>query len=137
MAVTKHKPAAQVLADALNYFMSPFWNNVTLSKAAGVSEGTIRNYRKDAATSGASGKVRSAKLAELEAIATAMGLHVADLLQDLTPAERATLYRQRAAEHYQRTGTLPPWAPTADSTLPTDDAKVAERASSKQARRAA
>jgi hypothetical protein len=52
------KPITQVLADALNFFMPPHWSNVTLGRAPGLAEGTIRNYRKDASTTGTSGKPR-------------------------------------------------------------------------------
>src|SRR5574337_596375 len=109
------RPANIVLGEALAHFMAAgHWSNVTLARASGVSEGTIRNYlaphKRD---QGASGKAPSAKLAELDKIAEAMGLRVTDLLEDMSSDDRALLHRRRAAEWYQRTGVLPPWAPEA------------------------
>jgi hypothetical protein len=102
----------QVLAEALAFYMRRHWTNVSLAKASGVAEGTIRNYLSpEKRAAGKSGKHPSAKLTELAQIADAMGLRVEDLVRDATDAERAAILRQRAAEHYQQTGTLPPWAP--------------------------
>lgn len=110
------RPINHVLADALNFFMSDYWSNLSLARASGVAESTIRNYRTpDKRDQGKSGKPSSAKLTEVELIAVAMGLEVADLLKDTTEEERARLYRQRAAEHYQRTGSLPAWAPKSET----------------------
>lgn len=110
------KSVNEVLAEALAFFMNPYWSGLSLSKASGVAEGTIRNYLTPSKReSGKSGKQPSAKLTELEKIATAMGLQVIDLLQDLSEAEREKLYRQRAAEFYQEHGRLPPWAPKQQS----------------------
>lgn len=113
------RAANLILSEALAYFMGDHWSNVSLARASGVSEGTIRNYlapqKRD---QGASGKAPSAKLAELDKIAHAMGLRVTDLLEDLSADERAALYRRRAAECYQRTGALPSWAPKTPPTPP-------------------
>lgn len=113
----ERKPINQVLAEALDYFMDPYWTNSSLARASRIAEGTIRNYRDpEKRTVGKSGKPGSAKLTELEAMAAAMGLQAADLITDMSTAEREKLYRLRAAEHYQRTGALPPWAPKQPGT---------------------
>lgn len=108
------KPVNQVLSEALNFFMEPYWSNVSLARASGVAEGTIRNYRSaERAGTSKSGKAPSAKLTELEKVSTAMGLQVADLVTEMSVEARGALYRKRAAECYERTGSLPPWAPSA------------------------
>lgn len=106
------KPVNQRIAEALDDFMGKRWTNVALSKASGVAESTIRNYRSpDKRQASASGKAPSAKLTELEQLAHALGLDVADLVMDLTTQERMELHRRRAADHYARHGVLPVWAP--------------------------
>lgn len=116
---TPKKPANQILSEALEYFMNPYWSNVSLAQASGVAEGTIRNYRTpEKRGQGKSGKEPSAKVTELEAIANAMGLLIIDLLEDMSVDKRKALHRQRAAEYYQRKGVLPPWAPGADDDEP-------------------
>jgi hypothetical protein len=107
------KTANQVLAEALRFFMGQGgWNYTTLAAVAGVSANTIKNYcTPEGRELGASGKERSAKLAEVEQLADALDLHLTDLLIDATDDERARLLRKRAAEYYEVNGRLPNWAP--------------------------
>jgi hypothetical protein len=106
------KPINQVVSEALVYFMGDRWNATTLGRRAGVSPNTVKNYREPQLREvGASGKAPSAKLTELELLATALGLEVADLVTDQSNAQRAIVYRRRAADYYARTGKLPDWAP--------------------------
>lgn len=53
-----------------------------LGALAKVSPRTIANYKKDAAPVGTRGKERSAKLAEVELIAKALGIRPVELLLD-------------------------------------------------------
>jgi hypothetical protein len=120
------KPVNQIVSEALVYFMGDKWNPTTLGRRAGVSPNTVKNYREpQTREAGASGKAPSAKLTELELLANVLGLEVADLVTDQTNAERALVYRRRAAEFYARTGKLPEWAPDAQDvdsppTVPAD-----------------
>jgi hypothetical protein len=112
----ERKPANQVIAEALRHYMGRKWNNVTLAKAAGVAEGTIRNYlAPEKRLAGASGKAPSAKVTELEQLADALGIELVDLLRDESPAQRDAVHREHAARYYARFGRLPPWAPDAKS----------------------
>ncbi len=78
------KSLNQVLAENLNrLFVQRQLTNKALGKKAGVAPNTIANYRAgngEAAT--ASGKERSAKLAEVERIANALGVDPLYLLTD-------------------------------------------------------
>jgi hypothetical protein len=120
------KPVNQIVSEALAYFMGDRWNDTTLGRRAGVSPNTVKNYRLPHAREvGASGKAPSAKLTELELLANVLGLEVADLVTDQTNAERALVYRRRAADFYARTGKLPDWAPAmsegdSHQTVPAD-----------------
>jgi hypothetical protein len=120
------KPVNQIVSEALAYFMGDRWNDTTLGRRAGVSPNTVKNYRLPHAREvGASGKAPSAKLTELELLANVLGLEVADLVTDQTNAERALVYRRRAADFYAHTGKLPDWAPDQTSvdsppTVPAD-----------------
>lgn len=118
------KPVNQVLAEALTFFMGTKWNNVTLAKASGVAESTIRNYRApEKRDSGKSGKAPSAKLSELEMLACALGVSVADLVSDAGDEERARRHRAHAAAYYEEHGHLPSWAPDlSNSGKPQDKA---------------
>jgi len=96
----RKKPVNEVLADALSFFMGSRWNQSSLGKAAGVAPNTVKHYLQPGArVSGDRGKAPSAKLTELEKIASALGLEVADLVTDMTAGERAALYRRRAGRH--------------------------------------
>lgn len=131
MADPPKKSINKVLSEALAYFMGDYWSNLSLAKASRVAEGTIRNYLNPASRgAGKTGKQPSAKLTEVDAIASALGLQIIDLLQDLTATERLALHRKRAAEFYQKHGRLPSWAPK--DNAPDDGA-----ATRKQHRRAA
>lgn len=106
------KPINVVLAEALAFFMGTRWNNSSLGREAGVAPNTVRNYLNPLARDqGASGKPASAKLAELEAIARALGVEVIDLLTDASADERTRTHRKRAADHYVEHGVWPEWAP--------------------------
>jgi hypothetical protein len=109
----KKKTANQVLAEALRFFMGRGgWNYTTLAAVAGVSANTIKNYcTPEGRELGASGKERSAKLAEVEQLADALDLQLTDLLIDASDDDRARLLRKRAAEYYEANGRLPNWAP--------------------------
>ncbi len=83
------KTLNQVLAETLDRVMvERGLNNKQLGKMAGVAPNTIGNYRKATGEPvSASGKERSAKLAEVERIATALNLNPLYLLTD--PAQHA------------------------------------------------
>lgn len=118
------KPVNQVVAEALRFFMGAKWNNVSLARASGVAEGTIRNYlAPEKRDTGKTGKQPSAKLAELELLADALGVTVADLVRDATDEERLAAHRQHAANYYREHGSLPRWAP--DSTDPAKQTDLA------------
>jgi len=71
----RKKPVNEVLADALSFFMGSRWNQSSLGKAAGVAPNTVKHYLQPGArVSGDRGKAPSAKLTELEKIASALGL---------------------------------------------------------------
>jgi transcriptional regulator with XRE-family HTH domain len=108
------KHAVDVIAEALAFFVAHsggHWNQKTIAKEAGVSANTVGNAMNTSRRTTASGKPQSIKVAELDMIAKAMGLSIADLTKDLSASDRLVLMRTRASEFYQRTGTLPPWAP--------------------------
>jgi hypothetical protein len=108
------KPVNQVLAEALRSFMGTKWNNLALANAAGVGEATIRNYLAPLKRmQGASGKAPSAKLAEVELLADALGVTVADLVTDASEEQRRVRHRAHAAAYYEKHGRLPTWAPAA------------------------
>lgn len=92
----------QVVADALSWYMEhaqggPI-SNRALAKKCGLSEGTIRNALKPAnRDDGNRGKEASIKLTELSRIAEALGVTVADLVQDASPEAREERQRLAAA----------------------------------------
>jgi hypothetical protein len=83
------------VATALAYFMSTHKNPRLrsangLGKAAGVSARTVGNFLSpEGRTEGDRGKRPSGKLTELMMIADALGIEVADLVSDQSPAARA------------------------------------------------
>jgi hypothetical protein len=89
------KPIVQVVAECLAWHLDRQGLNPTaLSKRAGVSPNTVKNFLRPAAREpSASGKVPSGKLTELEMIATALGLEVADLVTDMSESARAERHR--------------------------------------------
>lgn len=123
------KPINQVVAEALRFYMGDRWNNTTLGKAAGVAPNTVKNcLSPDERQPGKSGKAPSVKLTELELLADALGVQVADLVTDATDAERLLTHRKRASEFYQRHGVLPPWAPGANPADPAPQTKLRDAA---------
>lgn len=84
-----HKSLNRVLAEVLDRLMRERGlDNSALGRRAGVAANTVANYRRtDAPTFTSRGKERSAKLAEVERIADALGVHPLFLLTD--PAEQA------------------------------------------------
>jgi len=81
-----------VLARNLKAIMEEkgFQSQAKLAEKAGVDQKTISNYLNPAQRleGGTAGKPRSAKLAEVESIANALGVEVWELLQPLETAER-------------------------------------------------
>lgn len=106
------KSINQVVAAALQFYMAERWNQTSLGKASKLSPNTVGNAmhpaRRDASKSG---KEPSIKVTELDQIAKALDVPIADLVSDLTDEERRQRQRDRAAEHYKRHGVLPAWAP--------------------------
>lgn len=88
---TAEKPINDVLADNLAYFMSlKNMNQVQLAAASGVSQTAIGFYlRPGRRQPSKSGKSPSAKVTELAQIAHALDIKSWQLLQDMTPRERA------------------------------------------------
>lgn len=91
-----------VLSEVLNRLMTERGlSNYQLGRLAQVAANTIANYRKPAGEYTASGKERSAKLAEVERIARALRVHPLVLLTD--PEEQA-----RRAAHIAHVLAEPP-----------------------------
>lgn len=94
------KPITQVVAEAIAYYMQtqdPPLKEAALGDAAGVSPRTVGNFlRPEKRQPGASGKTPSGKLTELEMIAKALRVSVADLVVDVSPEARAE--RQRITQ---------------------------------------
>jgi len=92
--------------------MGQEWNQTSLGRAAGVAANTVGNAlnpdRRQSATK--SGKLPSIKLTELDQIAKALKITVADLVTDRTESQRLLVLRERAAAYYLEHGTLPTWA---------------------------
>lgn len=90
------KSLNQVLAENLRTLMAANgWTESSLGKKAGVAPNTIGNYCEEEPQYTSSGKERSAKLAEIEKIAEALGVHPLQLLTD--PAESARRVAEIAA----------------------------------------
>ncbi|HET8706288.1 MAG TPA: helix-turn-helix transcriptional regulator [Pseudomonadales bacterium] len=94
------KPIVQIVAESLAWHMHDKKTNAkALGIKAGVSPRTVGNFLKPTGrVSGASGKVPSGKLTELEMIAKALDITVADLVTDMSPEEREK--RQRFEKAY-------------------------------------
>lgn len=111
MASSK-KSVNEVLAEALRFFKGDRWSNSSLARASGIAESTIRNYlAPEKRGTGKTGKEPSAKLTELDKLAEVLGVSIADLVTDLTDAERMRRHRMHAAAYYAEHGRLPAWAP--------------------------
>lgn len=88
-------PINEVLAANLAYFMDrKQLSQNSLAARSKVGQSTISLYLKpENRKPGASGKMPSAKLAEVEMLADALGVHVWELLRDLQPGQRE-IYEQ-------------------------------------------
>lgn len=104
-----------VVARALAYYMGKAgWSESELGRKAGVSARTVGNFlRPEKRLAGSKGKEPSGKLTELALIATALQIDMADLVTDLTEAERETRKRLHMAAHILSTGEMP-HEPTVD-----------------------
>ncbi len=102
----------QVVARALRWHMDRAGlTELALGRQAGVSPRTVANFlRPETRTTGSRGKPPSGKLTELALIAKALNASVADLVCDLSGAERESRRRVLAAVHVLQTGEPPPRA---------------------------
>ena len=84
-----------VLADNLRHFMSEKkLTQLALSKLTCVSQSSISNYLRPASRAGGKlGKEPSAKLSEVDMLASALGVEAWELIRFINPAERA-FYKQ-------------------------------------------
>jgi DNA-binding Xre family transcriptional regulator len=77
------KTANQILAERLDHFMKlRGFNNSTLGKKAGIAPNTVGNYLDKTPQVTATGKERSAKLAEIERLADVLEVSIVDLLTE-------------------------------------------------------
>lgn len=89
-AAMSKKPVNEVIAEALKFYMGSEWNNLSLAKRSKVAEGTIRNcLAPEKRVVGSKGKAPSVKATELQMLANALGVEVADLVTDLPDEQRA------------------------------------------------
>jgi transcriptional regulator with XRE-family HTH domain len=92
------KSVAEVVSEALRFHMgraTPPITEKALGARAGVSPRTVANFLRPATRApSASGKQPSGKLTELEMIATALGISIADLVTDMS--EETRLQRVKA-----------------------------------------
>jgi transcriptional regulator with XRE-family HTH domain len=89
-------PINDVLAQNLRYYMDlrEIRSQAQLAERAGIAQRTVSNYLKPSnRTEGSKGKRPSAKLSELESIATALHVEVWELLRPLSLADRI-IYRK-------------------------------------------
>lgn len=78
-------------------------NTVSLAKASGLSQRTMSNYLSpELRLPGKTGKMPSAKLSEVAALANALGVKPWDLLRDMTDSERE-MYRRIEAAYLELT----------------------------------
>lgn len=84
------KPINDVLADNLAHFMGKRGlSQQALASKCGIGQTTISLYLDPSRRKpGALGKIPSAKLSEVEMLATSLGVDVWELLRSFTPAER-------------------------------------------------
>ena len=86
------KSANQILAENLQRLMrEQSFSNLALGKKAGIAPNTIANYLDTSPQVTSTGKERSAKLAEVERLADALGVTLIDLLTE--GAERSRMSR--------------------------------------------
>jgi len=77
------KSANQILAENLAHFMKARgYSALALGKRAGIAANTVGNYLDTTPQVTAKGKERSAKLAEVERLASALGVALVDLLTE-------------------------------------------------------
>lgn len=77
------KTANQILAERLEHFMQlRGMNNSKLGKKAGIAANTVANYLIKTPLVTATGKERSAKLAEIEKLAEALEVSIVDLITE-------------------------------------------------------
>jgi hypothetical protein len=113
------KPINVIVAEALEFYMRGRFNKLGLSKASGVADGTIRNFlAPENRATGKSGKEASGKLTELQMLADALHVPMAELVTDLTEDERLDRWKRRVADHYVQFGVMPAWAPPASIGKP-------------------
>lgn len=96
MPKESRKPINEVLADSLRFWMkrAGIEGQQALATVSGVSQRTISNYLNPAQRlSSSRGKAPSAKLAEVEQIADALGVAVWELLRSGSEAQREA-YRE-------------------------------------------
>lgn len=101
-------PINEVLAANLVHFMrEKGFNQSSLSRKTKVAQRTIGNYMKPGLREPSkTGKLPSAKLAEVESIAEGLGVEVWELLRPLKPAERE-FYKQ-VEESYSKLREIAP-----------------------------
>lgn len=106
-------PINEVLAANLAHFMKKRGHTqVSLAKKSGLAQRTIGNCLKPKlrATESKSGKAPSAKLTEVQMLATALGVEVWELLRPITPAER-DFYKQVEESFTKLRNMAPPSEP--------------------------
>jgi len=82
------KTANQILAERLEHFMKlRDMNNSKLGKKAGIAANTVGNYLDKTPHVTATGKERSAKLAEIERLAEALEVSIVDLITEPDPSK--------------------------------------------------
>ena len=98
-AVMARMPINDVLAENLAHFMEEKGlNQTTLGAKAGIGQTTVGVYLNPSRRkAGATGKAPSAKLSEVEQLATALEVEVWELLRPLTPAARLAYSKIEAA----------------------------------------
>lgn len=91
MSENPTKPINQVVAENLRYWMQEagFESQAALAAKSGVSQRTIGNYLNPSLRDDtSSGKEPSAKVTELEKLASALSIGVWQLMRSMTPQER-------------------------------------------------
>ena len=106
----RKKSINEIVSEALKFYMGDRWNQSTLGVKAGVSPGTVKNcLAPDLRVRSATGKEPSVKLTELDHIAAALSIPIADLVTDMTPDERAKSLQRRAGDFVAEHGRMPDW----------------------------
>lgn len=106
----RKKSINEIVSEALKFYMGNLWNQSTLGAKAGVAPGTVKNcLAPDLRVRSATGKEPSVKLTELDRIAAALSIPIADLVTDMTPDERAKSLKRRAGDFVAEHGRMPDW----------------------------